>query len=360
MKKGNYSSIETIINIAKKGGMFILVDDEKRENEGDLVMSTSDTNARNINFMAKHGRGLICLALDSTQAKRLNLSLMSPVNQSRNQTAFTVSIEAKKGITTGISAKDRAKTIKIASKKNVSKKDIVSPGHVFPIIAQDGGVLVRAGHTEASVDISKLSNLNASSVICEVMNEDGRMARLDDLIRFSKKHNIKIASIADLIAYRLKNEKLIFRSKPMSDDAMPSGNGIACFSLQRLGFLVGDEKYLRATKKTLESGFNLLKESPHGHLNLLNALEEYLDPPESIIIVGEKNRISEWTKSTNKIFSPKRMVFSIPNNEKGLPESLAIKRSNEGKPTAYICKGHSCSEPIEKFEDLIKKITEST
>ena len=157
MKKNNYSSIETIIKIAKRGGMYILVDDEKRENEGDLVMSTSDTNAKNINFMAKFGRGLICLALDSSQAKKLNLSLMSPINQSRNKTAFTVSIEAKKGITTGISAKDRARTIKIASKKNADKKEIVSPGHVFPIIARDGGVLVRAGHTEASVDISKIA-----------------------------------------------------------------------------------------------------------------------------------------------------------------------------------------------------------
>ena len=136
MKKNNYASIESIINIAKKGGMFILVDDEKRENEGDLIISTTDSNAKNINFMAKYGRGLICLALDSVQAKRLNLSLMSPINQSRNKTAFTISIEAKKGITTGISAKDRAKTIKIASKKNANKKDIVSPGHVFPIIAK--------------------------------------------------------------------------------------------------------------------------------------------------------------------------------------------------------------------------------
>ena len=151
MKKNNYSTIETIINVAKEGGMYMLVDDEKRENEGDLVISTSDTNAKNINFMAKYGRGLICLALESAQAKKLNLSLMSPINQSRNKTAFTVSIEAKKGITTGISAKDRAKTIKIASKKNVKKNEIVSPGHVFPIIAKDGGVLVRAGHTEASV-----------------------------------------------------------------------------------------------------------------------------------------------------------------------------------------------------------------
>ena len=209
MPKNNYSSIESIINIAKKGGMFILVDDEKRENEGDLVISTSDTNSKNINFMAKYGRGLICLALDSLQAKRLNLSLMSPVNQSRNQTAFTISIEAKKGITTGISAKDRSRTIKIASNKNVNKKDIVSPGHIFPIIAKDGGVLVRAGHTEASVDISKLAKKNNSAVICEIMNEDGSMAKGNDLFNFAKKHKLKIGKIKDLISYRLKKEKLI-------------------------------------------------------------------------------------------------------------------------------------------------------
>ena len=216
MKKSNYSSIESIINIAKKGGMFILVDDEKRENEGDLVISTSDTNAKNINFMAKYGRGLICLALDSLQAKKLNLSLMSPINQSRNKTAFTVSIEAKKGITTGISAKDRARTIRIASKKNVNKKDIVSPGHVFPIIARDGGVLVRAGHTEASVDISKMAKKNNSAVICEIMNEDGTMAKGQNLLNFAKKHKLKIGKIEDLISYRLKKEKLI-KLKKISD-----------------------------------------------------------------------------------------------------------------------------------------------
>ena len=216
MKKNNFSSIETIINIARKGGMFILVDDEKRENEGDLVISTSDTNSKNINFMAKYGRGLICLALDSLQAKRLNLSLMSPINQSRNKTAFTISIEAKKGITTGISAKDRARTIKIASRKNVNKKDIVSPGHVFPIIAKDGGVLVRAGHTEASVDISKIAKKNNSAVICEIMNEDGTMAKGQNLINFAKRHNLKIGKIEDLISYRLKKEKLI-RLKKTSD-----------------------------------------------------------------------------------------------------------------------------------------------
>ena len=209
MEKNNFASIESIISVAKKGGMFILVDDEKRENEGDLVISTSDTNAKNINFMAKYGRGLICLALDSVQAKKLSLSLMSPVNQSRNKTAFAISIEAKKGITTGISAKDRARTIKIAAKKNVKKNEIVSPGHVFPIIAKDGGVLVRAGHTEASVDISKLAKKNNSAVICEIMNEDGTMARGKDLFNFAKKHKLKIGKIEDLIAYKLKKEKLI-------------------------------------------------------------------------------------------------------------------------------------------------------
>ena len=157
MEKNNFASIESIISVAKKGGMYILVDDENRENEGDLVFCSSDVNSKKINFMAKHGRGLICLSLDSIQAKKLDLSYMAPVNQSRNQTAFTISIEAKKGVTTGISARDRAKTIKIATKKNVLKKEIVSPGHVYPIISKDGGVLVRAGHTEASVDISKLA-----------------------------------------------------------------------------------------------------------------------------------------------------------------------------------------------------------
>ena len=211
-----FSKISSIIQDAKKGKMFILVDDKDRENEGDLIIPASKCNAKNINFMAKHGRGLICLALTKKQIDILKLPLMSPVNKSRMQTAFTVSIEAKKGITTGISAQDRAKTIKTAINSRAKKKDIVSPGHVFPLVARAGGVLERAGHTEASVDISKLSNLNPSSVICEVMNEDGRMARLNDLFRFSKKHKIKLASIEDLISYRLKYEKLIVKKDTRS------------------------------------------------------------------------------------------------------------------------------------------------
>ena len=211
MPKNNFSKISSIIQEAKKGKMFILVDDKNRENEGDLIIPGSKCSSKSINFMAKHGRGLICLALTKKQVDNLRLPLMSSINKSRMQTAFTISIEAKKGITTGISAQDRAKTIKIAINPKTKKSDIVSPGHVFPLVARNGGVLERAGHTEASVDISKLSNLNPSSVICEVMNEDGRMARLNDLFKFSKKHKIKLASIEDLISYRLKYEKLVNR-----------------------------------------------------------------------------------------------------------------------------------------------------
>ena len=209
MKNKKFSNIERIIQTAKKGGMYILVDDENRENEGDLAFCSSDVTSNKINFMAKYGRGLICLALNSNQAKRLDLNYMSPNNQSRNQTAFTVSIEAKTGVTTGISAKDRARTIKVATKKKATKKEIISPGHVFPIIAKDGGVLVRAGHTEASVDISKLAKKNNAAVICEIMNEDGSMAKGEQLHLFAKKHKLKIGKINDLIAYRLKKEKLI-------------------------------------------------------------------------------------------------------------------------------------------------------
>ena len=216
MFKKNFSKISSIIQDAKKGKMFILVDDKNRENEGDLIIPASKCNSKSINFMAKHGRGLICLALTKKQVDNLKLPLMSSVNKSRMQTAFTVSIEARKGITTGISAQDRAKTIKIAINPKVKKSEIVSPGHVFPLVARKGGVLERAGHTEASVDISRLSKLNPSSVICEVMNEDGRMARLNDLFKFSKKHKIKLASIEDLISYRLKYEKLVNRTTSKS------------------------------------------------------------------------------------------------------------------------------------------------
>ena len=204
-----YSKIIEIIRDAKKGKMFILVDDENRENEGDLIIPSSKITASGINFMAKYGRGLICLTLCQKQADKLNLSLMSPDNISRSQTAFTVSIDAKSGITTGISAHDRCKTIKKAIQKKVSPKNFVSPGHVFPIVAKNGGVLVRAGHTEASVDISKFANCGSSAVICEIMNDDGTMAKGAQLLNFAKKHKLKIGKIDDLIAYRLNQENFI-------------------------------------------------------------------------------------------------------------------------------------------------------
>ena len=266
MEKNNFASIESIINVAKKGGMFILVDDEKRENEGDLVISTSDSSAKNINFMAKYGRGLICLALDTLQAKRLNLSLMSPVNKSRNKTAFTISIEARKGITTGISAKDRARTIKIASKRNVNKNEIVSPGHVFPIIAKDGGVLVRAGHTEASVDISKLAKKNNSAVICEIMSEDGTMAKGQDLFNFAKKHKLKIGKIEDLIAYRLKKEKLIKLKKQSRIDVKNQK-----FSIRIYENLLDGSEHFALIKGKIKKGI-----TPRVRVISSNVVENYL------------------------------------------------------------------------------------
>jgi 3,4-dihydroxy 2-butanone 4-phosphate synthase/GTP cyclohydrolase II len=202
---------EAIINEARNGRMFILVDDESRENEGDLVIPAQMATPESINFMARHGRGLICLALTKERSDQLGLEPMTRTNRSRNETAFTVSIEAKEGITTGISAADRARTIAVAIDANHGPEEIVSPGHVFPLIAKPGGVLVRAGHTEAAVDVSRLAGLNPSGVICEIMREDGTMARLDDLMDFARMHGLKIGTIRDLIAYRLKKDHLVER-----------------------------------------------------------------------------------------------------------------------------------------------------
>jgi 3,4-dihydroxy 2-butanone 4-phosphate synthase / GTP cyclohydrolase II len=206
------SPIEEVIEDARNGKMFVLVDAEDRENEGDLVIPAQMATPETVNFMAKYGRGLICLSLSSDRAKQLNLELMSSNNQSRHQTAFTVSIEAREGITTGISAHDRAHTIAVAIDPTKGATDIVSPGHVFPLVARDGGVLVRAGHTEAAVDISRLAGLYPAGVICEIMNDDGTMARLPDLVQFAQLHGLKIATIADLIAYRRRHDNLIHRA----------------------------------------------------------------------------------------------------------------------------------------------------
>ncbi len=205
------SPSEEIIEEARNGRMFILIDDEDRENEGDLVIPAQMATPEAINFMAKHGRGLICLAMTSQRIEQLGLSLMAPANASRHQTAFTVSIEAREGVTTGISASDRARTVAVAVDPSKGRTDIVSPGHVFPLMARDGGVLVRAGHTEAAVDVARLAGLNPSGVICEIMNDDGTMARTPDLVKFAQFHGLKIGTIADLIAYRRRNDKIVRR-----------------------------------------------------------------------------------------------------------------------------------------------------
>ncbi|MGA0309775.1 MAG: 3,4-dihydroxy-2-butanone-4-phosphate synthase [Candidatus Puniceispirillaceae bacterium] len=211
--RNGLSTIEEVIADAKAGKLFILVDDEDRENEGDLCVIGEYAEADVINFMAKYGRGLICLALTRLRTEQLGLTMMERRNESRHETAFTISIEAREGVTTGISAADRALTIKTAIDPNCGERDITTPGHIFPLIARDGGTLVRAGHTEAVVDIARAcGSENPSGVICEIMKDDGEMARLPDLIGFAKEHGLKIASIADLIAWRRRNESLVQRT----------------------------------------------------------------------------------------------------------------------------------------------------
>ena len=201
--------IEEIIEEARNGRMFILVDDEDRENEGDLIIPAQMATPDAINFMATHGRGLICLTLTKARVETLGLELMSRANGTRHETAFTTSIEAREGVTTGISAGDRARTVSVAIDAGKGKDDIVTPGHVFPLIARDGGVLVRAGHTEAAVDISRLAGLNPSGVICEIMKDDGTMARMDDLVSFARLYSLKMGTIRDLIEYRRKHDHLV-------------------------------------------------------------------------------------------------------------------------------------------------------
>ena len=285
MKNKKFSSIENIIKVAKKGNMYILVDDENRENEGDLVIPASNVSQKNINFMAKYGRGLICLSLTNRQATKLSLPLMSPVNKSRNQTAFTVSIEARKGVTTGISAKDRSVTIKTAIKPNVKKNEIISPGHIFPIISKDGGVLVRAGHTEASVDISRLAKKNPSAVICEIMNDRGVMAKGKELFNFAKKHKLKIGKIDDLIAYRLKKEKLIKLKKKSNIDVKGKKysiriyenllDGSEHFALIKGKIKKGIVARVRVISSNVVQNYLLNQNLPNSFNNTLNHFKKY-------------------------------------------------------------------------------------
>lgn len=287
------SSIETILNDARNGRMFILVDDEDRENEGDLVLPAQLTTPEDVNFMAKFGRGLICLALERARVERLGLNLMSPRNGTRHETAFTVSIEARDGVTTGISAADRARTIHVASDPAHGPEAIVTPGHVFPLVARDGGVLVRAGHTEAAVDIARLAGLTPAGIICEIMNDDGTMARLPDLIPFAKTHDLNIATIADLIAYRRRSEKIITRLAESTLTTAHAGD----FRMLVYGTKVGYAEHLALVKGDISKAptlvrmhaFNLLSDAlgdvHGGRGGLLQAAMRAIDEAGAGIVV---------------------------------------------------------------------------
>jgi len=244
------SPIEEVIEDARNGRMFILVDAEERENEGDLVIPAQMATPDAINFMAKYGRGLICLAITPDRAKQLHLELMSRSNRSRHATAFTVSIEAREGVSTGISAHDRAHTISVAIDPTKDFRDIMTPGHVFPLVAKEGGVLVRAGHTEAAVDLARLAGLYPAGVICEIMNDDGTMARLPDLIVFAERHGLKIATIADLIAYRLRYDHLV---RAVAETKVESSFGGA-FALKVYATTVDPVEHVALIKGDVASG----------------------------------------------------------------------------------------------------------
>jgi 3,4-dihydroxy 2-butanone 4-phosphate synthase / GTP cyclohydrolase II len=261
------SPIDEIVEDAKRGRMFILIDDESRENEGDLVIPAQHCTPETINFMAKHGRGLICLALSRQRVEALGLPLMAHGNESRMQTAFTVSIEAREGITTGISAADRARTIQVAIDPKATRAELATPGHIFPLLAREGGVLVRAGHTEAAVDIARLAGLNPSGVVCEIMNDDGTMARLPDLVGFAQRHGLKVATIADLISYRLSCDRLVERDIATTLHTRFAGD----FRLQVYTNVLTGVEHLALVKGDLEAPEPVLV-----RVHALNILEDVL------------------------------------------------------------------------------------
>ena len=293
------STIEDVIKEASQGKIFILIDDENRENEGDLCILGDFVNPNVINFMATHGRGLICLAITKEQSDKLGLSLMERRNESRYDTAFTQSIEATHGVTTGISASDRSITIKTAINEQNDESHITTPGHVFPIIARNGGTLIRAGHTEAIVDIAKICGLNPSGVICEIMKDNGEMARLPDLKKFAKKHNLKIGTIADLISYRRKHENLLVRSyeKPFNSSKTGSWRIIVYKSL------IDEIEHLALIKGVITSNDKTMV-----RVHSFNPINDIL---EDVSADGQNNLIF---KAMNKIERNKSGIIIIIND----------------------------------------------
>jgi 3,4-dihydroxy 2-butanone 4-phosphate synthase/GTP cyclohydrolase II len=309
----NISPATEIIEELRQGRMVVLMDDEDRENEGDLVMVAEHCRAEDVNFMAKYGRGLICLTLTPGRCRQLNLPLMVNDTQYQRTTNFTLSIEAAEGVTTGISAADRATTIQAAVKKDAKPADIETPGHIFPLMAQQGGVLTRAGHTEAGVDLARLAGAEPASVICEIMNEDGTMARLPELLEFSEKHKLKIGTIADLIRYRLENESTVER---VAEGKVPTPYGEFCVIAyhdgihgdMHLALIKGD---IKPDKPTLvrvhvqESLLDLFTTAHRpGSFSLSSALSHVADAGAGVVVVLREEesandlsaRISQFSK----------------------------------------------------------------
>ncbi len=293
--KDAISSVEEIIEDARNGRMFLLVDHEDRENEGDLVIPAQMATPDAINFMATHGRGLICLCLSGERIDALGLPLMASHNSSRHETAFTVSIEAREGVSTGISAHDRARTVAVAIDSTKGPQDIASPGHVFPLRARDGGVLVRAGHTEAAVDVSRLAGLNPSGVICEVMNEDGTMARLPELIAFAQRHGIKIGTISDLIAYRRRHDNLV---KVVSEQTITSEFG-GEWAMRVYNDTAHGDEHIVLTKGDI-SGDDPVLVRMHS-----------LDPMLDIVGTGPKGRAAEFGHAMDAVAKEGRGVVVL-------------------------------------------------
>src|SRR6476659_10115911 len=267
MFRSYLSSIDELIEDARNGRRFILVDAEDRENEGDLFIPAQMATPQAINFMAKNGRGLICLALTQERANTLQLPMMTQFNGTPHKTAFTVSIEAKEGVSTGISAHDRAHTIAVAIDPTKGPSDIITPGHVFPLVAREGGALVRAGHTEAAVDIARLAGLYPAGVICEIMNDDGTMARLPDLVAFAQRHGLKIATIADLIAYRLRYDHLV---KVVAETTITSAYG-GSFALKVYATTVDPAEHVALVKGDVSDGGPVL-----ARVHATNTLDDIL------------------------------------------------------------------------------------
>jgi 3,4-dihydroxy 2-butanone 4-phosphate synthase/GTP cyclohydrolase II len=301
------SPVPEIIEDARQGRMFVLVDAEDRENEGDLVIPAQMATPDAINFMARFGRGLICLALTPERARDLRLELMARSNEGRHSTAFTVSIEAREGISTGISAYDRAKTIAVAIDPEKGAQDIVSPGHVFPLVARDGGVLVRAGHTEAAVDIARLAGLVPAGVICEIMNDDGTMARMPDLIAFAQRHNLRIGTIADLIAYRRKHDSLV---RAVGEHDIESAYG-GRFRMRVYASTLDGAEHLALVKGDVASGEPVLV-----RMHAVNIIEDLLG------IGAGRDRRSLVERALRRIAQEERGVLVLI---RGLPQGVAAR-----------------------------------